>query len=113
MSAGLPEDVVNTVAQMQSPTPMPPVGSNWLRHGVTTQACLIDSMLLGEGHMLDEIAHELYRVFQVDHPDRQPADWIPRIQSHLGHLTDGDPTYQEPHHLSVVEVGGRWRFGYF
>lgn len=110
MSTGLPQDTANTVAQMQNPTP-PANGTNWLRHGEGTQAALIDEMLLGEGHTLGEISVALHEAFQGDHPDRQPEDWIPRVQSHLSHLTNGDPTYQEPHHLSVVEIAGRWRFG--
>jgi len=61
MSAGLPEDMANTTA-------------HWLRHRVNTQAWLIDGMLLGEGHTVEEIAQALHEAFLDDYPERQPAD---------------------------------------
>jgi hypothetical protein len=95
---------------MQNPTP-PENGQNWLRHREGAQTALIDAMLLGEGHTLDEMAEALDQAF----PDRdsRPEE---RIRGHLDHLQGGGPRdnpNQEPHHLSVVqEADGKWHFGY-
>lgn len=84
---------------------------NWLRHHNSSQAALIDRMLLEGGHSLDDIADALAKAFDCH---REHAEWVGRVRSHCAHLT-GECTRPDargvrPHGLRLTTVNGRMRF---
>jgi len=112
MSSGLSGDWPATNAQLKTPYPCRD-GFTWLRHKENAQSGQIDIMVLEGKHSLGNMVDLLRKknLFKPGLPDRQCQQ---RVRDHLSHLQEGCSRSlangQEPHHLLLKEVSGKWRF---
>lgn len=110
MSGGKKEDAINTIKQLEKPSPHID-GKNWLRHRVDCQSGYIDEMILEGKYSTQEIAELLDSKFKPELPIKTR---MRRVENHLLHLQDGDSwnrsSGMKPHRLRLVEVNGKWNF---
>ncbi len=97
MSGGEPEDIANTIKEMESPSNHNESDKNWLRHKHSSQGAHIDYMLLEGQYSIEEMADELNTT-------------INRIQSHFNHLTKYYNQKMAPHNLVLTKVNNKWMF---
>jgi hypothetical protein len=106
MSHGKETDYFETIQQLKNSSPIKE-GKTWLRHGINTQAGIVDLLILEGKYSKEDIAYFLKQKTTCTNP-------MARIDRHIDHLQNGDGvdawTGNRPHKCKIKEIGGKLKF---